>query len=46
VTTSASPRYDARTRAGATARIDDDGVLKELHEHDPGSLGNWTHIVA
>jgi hypothetical protein len=38
--------YDAETRAGATALIDDGGVLRELHEHDPGSFGNWTHIVS
>jgi hypothetical protein len=38
--------YNAETRAGATALIDDGGVLRELHEHAPGSFGAWTHIVA
>ena len=38
--------YDAETRAGATALIDDGGMLRELHEQAPGSFGAWTHIVA
>jgi hypothetical protein len=38
--------YNAETRAGATAQIDDGGVLNELHEIAPGSFGVWTHIVA
>jgi hypothetical protein len=38
--------YNAETRAGATAQIDDGGVLNELHEIAPGSFGVWTHIVS
>jgi hypothetical protein len=38
--------YDAKTRAAATAVIDDGGVLRELQEMDAGSFGAWTHIVA
>jgi hypothetical protein len=38
--------YNAETRAGATALIDEGGVLREQHEMAPGTFGVWTHIVA
>ena len=38
--------YNAETRAGATAMIDDGGQLDELHEIEPGAFGVWTHIVS
>jgi hypothetical protein len=36
--------YNARSRAGATAQIDDGGVLRERHAAD--DLGLWTHLVS
>ena len=36
--------YNARSRAGATAQIDDGGVLRERHAAD--ELGLWTHLVS
>jgi hypothetical protein len=38
--------YNARTRAGATARIDDDGVLGDQQDITQVALGLWTHLVA
>jgi hypothetical protein len=38
--------YDADTRAGATAVMDDGADLKELHEYAAGTFGQWTHIAA
>ena len=38
--------YNVRTRAGATARIDDAGVLQPLHEIPADDLELWTHLVA
>ncbi len=37
--------YNAETRAGATALIDEGAVLMEQHEMEAGSFGDWTHIV-
>jgi hypothetical protein len=37
--------YNAETRAGATALIDEGGVLREQHEIEPGSFGVFTHIA-
>jgi len=38
--------YNAETLAGATALIDEGGVLREQHEIAAGTFGAWTHIVA
>jgi hypothetical protein len=38
--------YNARTRAGATARIDDAGVLQPLHEIPADDLELWTHLAS
>jgi len=38
--------YDAETRAGATALIDEGAQLQEQHEFEPGTFGQWTHIVS
>jgi len=40
--------YNARTRGGAggaTARIDDAGVLQPLHEIPADDLEPWTHLA-
>jgi hypothetical protein len=38
--------YNARTRAGATARIGDGGVLRDERDISQVALGLWTHLVA
>ena len=38
--------YNARSRAGATAQIDDDGVLRERHAIPADDVGLWTHLVS
>jgi chromosomal replication initiation ATPase DnaA len=38
--------YDADTRSGAIALIDDGGQLQEQHEFDPGTFGVFTHLVS
>ena len=38
--------YNDRTRDGATARIDDDGVLRDQQAMTQVAFGLWTHIVA
>ena len=38
--------YNARSRAGATAQIDDGGVLRERHAIPADDLGLWTHLVS
>ena len=38
--------YNDRTRAGATARIDEAGVLRELHEVPADDLELWTHLAS
>ena len=37
--------YNARTRGGATARIDDAGVLGD-QQPLTADFGPWTHLVA
>jgi hypothetical protein len=38
--------YDARERAGATARIDEGGVLQQQHQIPADELGLWTHLAS
>src|SRR5215510_2231552 len=38
--------YDKETRAGATAMLDKGAMPREQHEFDPGTFGDWTHIVS
>jgi hypothetical protein len=38
--------YNARSRAGATAQIDDDGVLGDQQDISQVAIGLWTHLVA
>ena len=38
--------YNNRSRAGATARIDDDGLLHHQHEIPADDLDIWTHLVS
>jgi hypothetical protein len=38
--------YNADMRAGATARIDDDGVLQDQQDITQVAIGLWTHLVA
>jgi hypothetical protein len=38
--------YNARSRAGATAQIDDGGVLRDERDVSQVALGLWTHLVA
>ena len=38
--------YNADRRTGATARIDDAGVLRDQQDLTQAALGPWTHIVA
>jgi len=38
--------YNNRSRAGATARIGDDGVVRHLHQIPADDLELWTHLVS
>jgi hypothetical protein len=38
--------YNERSRAGATARIEDDGVVHHLHQIPADDLELWTHLVS
>jgi hypothetical protein len=38
--------YNADMRTGATARIDDDGVLGDQQDVSQVAIGLWTHLVA
>src|SRR6266508_2097508 len=38
--------YDAETRAGATALIDEGAQLQEQHEFEVGTFSQRTHIIA
>ena len=38
--------YNARTRGGATARIDDAGVLHPQHQIPADDLELWTHLAS
>ena len=38
--------YNNRSRAGATAHIGDDGVVRHLHQIPADDLELWTHLVS
>ena len=38
--------YNARERAGATARIDEGGMLRQQHQIPADDLGLWTHLAS